>query len=456
MSGDRPVPFAFRRLEGSMRRRPTFPILSVLLAALAVPALAGEPDGREGKSDREVEKELKAGDRDPAFLMKVTAAVQKGMEWVLKQQNEDGSFPSNYDGEWPGGSTALCLLALLKSGLTANDENVEKGFAFLRQQPLQKTYPVALTLMALEARWSPQKLEDAIKGHTVIAGPGKLKVPPKDLDWMKELAVFLAESMQYSKQVSQNGAIVSPKNVWSYPRDSSGDHSNTQYAILGLRSAQACGVPIPRDVWEDIWTKVADHFLDVQEKEGPKVVRVQMLEDKKHGYVTYKTQTSVPDTARGWTYSSGLDAKAGGTTHSDCTTGSMTAVGVASLMIALEGLTNAGSTKAASRKPEITKAVNDGLAWLTHNFKVDTNPGHPQGTWLHYYLYGMERACILAGARNLGQHDWYREGADWLVDNQDGNGAWSRKSHCGALPDTCFALLFLTKATVPGRVQITR
>jgi hypothetical protein len=451
----------FRDSSTLLRRDPMsapriLQVSAVLLALLALPCVAGEPGDNQGKDEREIEKEMKAGDRDPAFLMKVTAAVQKGMEWLLSKQREDGSFPDGSEGEYVGGATAIALLALLKSGVTPQDPNIEKGFAYLHTQPLQKTYAVALTLMALEARWSPHKVEDAIKGHTVVAGPGKLKVPPQDLDWMKELTVFLAESMVYSKQTSQNGTIISPKNAWSYPKGESGDHSNTQYAILGLRSAQHCGVAVPRELWEDIWTKVADHFLDVQEKEGPKVQRVQMLEDKKHGYVSYKTGTSTPDTARGWTYSSGLDAKAGGTTHSDCTTGSMTSVGVASLMIALEGLTNIGSTKAASRRPEITKAVFDGLAWLTLNFKVDSNPGHPTGTWLHYYLYGMERACILAGARNLGQHDWYREGADWLVENQDGSGSWSRKSHCGVLPDTCFALLFLTKATVPGRVQITR
>jgi hypothetical protein len=432
-------------------------ILALLPFLCGLPPAAGEDEGKnEGKDEKEVEKELKAADRDLAFILRVNTAVQKGMEWVMKGQKEDGSFPSPHDGGYPGGSTALALLTLLKSGLTPNDEIIEKGFAFLKTQPLQKTYPVALTLMALEARWVPTKPEQRIEGHTAVAGPGKLKVPPKDLDWMKELAVFLLENVTFSKRLSENGVITSPKNVWSYPTAEYSDHSNTQYAILGLRAAMHCGVAIPRDLWEDTWTKVADHFLDVQEKDGPKVMRVKMLEDKEHGYVTYKTQTSIPDTARGWTYGTGKDAAPGGTIHSDWITGSMTSVGVASLVIALEGLTAIGSSKGASRKPEITKAVNDGLAWLTHNFTVETNPGHGEGSWLYYYLYGLERACVLSGVRNIGQHDWYREGAEWLLANQDGAGSWSRKSSCSVLPDTCFALLFLTKATVPGKVQITR
>jgi hypothetical protein len=441
-----------------VKRLLTSAILALLPLLSGLPAAFGEDGAKkeEGKDERDVEKELKAGDRDSAFILRVNTAVQKGMEWLMKEQEEDGSFSCQSDKEYAGGGTALALLTLLKSGLTPNDEIIEKGFAYLKTQPLQKTYPIALTLMALEARWVPTKAEQRIEGHTVAGSPGKIKVPPKDLDWMKELAVSLIENRMYSKMATENGVITTPKNVWSYPRDQSGDHSNTQYAILGLRAAMHCGVPFPRDLWEDVWTKVADHFLDVQEKDGPKVMRVKMLEDKEHGYVTYKTQTTIPDIARGWTYSSGIDAKAGGTQHQDSTTGSMTCVGIASLVIALEGLTSIGSSKANSRKPEIDKAANDGLAWLTQNFTVSKNPGHPTGTWLHYYLYGLERACVLAGVRNLGQHDWYREGADWLIANQEGGGSWSRNSHCGVLPDTCFALLFLTKATVPGKVQITR
>jgi hypothetical protein len=322
--------------------------------------------------------------------------------------------------------------------------------------------------MALEARYSPQKVEDRQKGHTAAAGLGRVPVPRHDMDWMKELTVFLLETMAYAKVNMHNGVITPKKVCWQYPNGPdgspaaagshySGDHSNTQYAILGLRSAQRCGVPIPRNLCEDVWVKIVDHFVEVQEKDGPKVQRWKIIEDRKYGYVSYKSVTSVPDRARGWTYSAGYDAKPGGKDHSTATTGSMTSVGVASLIIAMEGLTMVRSTKLNSnRRSEITRAVNDGLAWLDHNFTVEKNPGHPTGTWHYYYLYGMERAAVLAGARNLGKHDWYREGANYLVRTQGGNGAWTSGRGSGVLPSTCFALLFLTKATIPGRVKITR
>ena len=432
-------------------------------AFLAFGILAAPLAAQEAKDDPADEKRLKAGDRDPEFILRVNTAIGKGIDWLLKQQTEDGSFKTDYDtradgalGPWAGGSTALVLLALLKSGVGAHDEAIEKGFAFLRTQPAQKTYTVGLTLMALEARWRHQKVEDRIRGGTQAVQPAPAKIPPKDLDWMKELAVFLLENITYSKRETVNGVNSTPKDCWTYPPDGGGDHSNTQYAILGLRAAQTCGVPIPRDLWEDVWAKVIDHFVDRQEREGPKVQRVKILEDKEHGYVSYKTVTSIPDTARGWTYTAGLVAKAGGADQMSAVTGSMTSVGVASLIIALDCLTQLGSPKLGeARKTDALKAANDGLAWLTHNFSVETNPGHPQGSWHYYYLYGLERAGVLAGARNLGQHDWYREGAEWLLGAQSSNGSWTKKASNLQI-DSCFALLFLTKATMPGKVQITR
>jgi len=431
-----------------------FRILFLATAGLFAAALPARAVDQGEERDRE--QKLKAGDRDDAFLLRVNEAVRKGVEYVLNAQAEDGTFADAYKREWPGGPTAICLLALLKSGVPRTDAAIEKGFERLRRTPLQRTYSVALTLMALEARWAPQKVEERIKG-TTSARPGRIQTPKDDLEWMNRLAWFLLKNMTYSKYLTQGASIIGDKDCWSYPRDRSGDHSNTQYAILGLRSAQRCGVNVRREVWESTWVKVIEHFLSIQEKDGPKRRRWKLIEDSKYGYVSYKPMTAVPDLARGWAYGAGVDPKAESSQHIYATSGSMTTVGVASLLIGLEGLIGIRSGKLnARRRAHIEKAARDGLAWLDLHFTVEKNPGHPQGEWLYYYLYGLERAAVLAGVRNLGQHDWYREGAQFLIDHQDGDGRWTHKSSCGDLAPTCFALLFLTKATVPGRVKITR
>ena len=64
---------------------------------------------------------------------------------------------------------------------------------------------------------------------------------------------------------------------------------------------------------------------------------------------------------------------------------------------------------------------------------------------------------MLAGRDLVGEHDWYLEGARLLVDSQNGDGHW----RTGALGeniyeasdaiDTAWAILFLTRATRPGK-----
>ena len=229
---------------------------------------------------------------------------------------------------------------------------------------------------------------------------------------------------------------------------STGDHSNTQFALLGLKSASKCGIPIP----EEVWILTIKHFLEVQEKGGPEVRRMQMIEDKKGGYVIYKPITSVPDHANGWGYGATIFPKMGSSDKVYATTGSMTCVGISSMAIAVSEL----GAKAGPIKSNAEKAMNDGLAWLDLNWKIDGNPGHPENLWHYYYLYGLERTGVLTWTRAFGKHDWYREGAEFLLANQGGDGRWEDPKCSGPVNNTCFALLFLTRATVPGRQVITR
>lgn len=42
-----------------------------------------------------------------------------------------------------------------------------------------------------------------------------------------------------------------------------------------------------------------------------------------------------------------------------------------------------------------------------------------------------------------GPGDWYDDGAGWLIEHQTDNGSWRN------VTDTCFAILFLKRATAP-------
>lgn len=82
-----------------------------------------------------------------------------------------------------------------------------------------------------------------------------------------------------------------------------------------------------------------------------------------------------------------------------------------------------------------------GMAWMARNFRADQNPVTVHH--LYYYLYGVERVGSILQKEHLGPHRWYREGARQLVKTQNGQGGWGQYGE----PDTCFALLFLRRAT---------
>jgi hypothetical protein len=104
------------------------------------------------------------------------------------------------------------------------------------------------------------------------------------------------------------------------------------------------------------------------------------------------------------------------------------------------------------------QSLRDGVAWLGANFSVRENPGMG-AAWHYYYLYGLERAGVLARVVFMGEHRWYAEGAKFLVDCQHPSGEWTPAQpafplpphagakRAGALVDQSFALLFLARAT---------
>ena len=116
----------------------------------------------------------------------------------------------------------------------------------------------------------------------------------------------------------------------------------------------------------------------------------------------------------------------------------MTAAGVASLYIL-------GSSLYA--RPRVCgqysydRRIAAGLQWLAEHFSVEQNPG---GGHHFYYLYALERAGMLSGLKYFGRHNWYREGAEYLLRAQRPAGYWGNGE-----VDTAFALLFLAKGKVP-------
>ncbi len=298
---------------------------------------------------------------------KVNRAIERGCEYLISQQLRDGSWGYD-DSRFPGGQTALCVYALLKSGITPRHQAIQRGIAYLRARPSLHTYTAGCTLLAL---WA---LNDRTND-----------------EWVADIADELLSWQQ--------------AGVWAYPEGEC-DLSNTQYAVLGLLAASRSGFKVPPKAWRDMITQVL-HFQG------------------RPGGFGYKLNDALSPT------------------------GSMTAAGLSVLAIAKDQLIE-GSLKQSQQSPA-DEGLAAGASWLSSHFTITGSPPNDpraalDGRWGPYYLYGVERACTLLGMERLGGSDWYWEGATWFLDVQGSKGefstAWGESE-----PNTCFALLFLGRAT---------
>ena len=129
----------------------------------------------------------------------------------------------------------------------------------------------------------------------------------------------------------------------------------------------------------------------------------------------------------------------------------MTAAGIASMLICKEQIALRGEVPPAW----IDERVASGLRFLGERLDFSKNV-HGEGermTAYHYYhLYSIERVGALSGKHEIGGKAWYPRGAKYLVDEQIADGSWVDRT-CMNPEDvlgTCFALLFLKKATMPS------
>jgi hypothetical protein len=393
---------------------------------------------------------------DPAeFRKNVAQAIDKGVDWLKKQQQPAGDFGESKGPTYgPGkaypnkpGITALALLALLKSDVPYNDPVITKGLAFLQEYVGQKgntisNYDRGVVLMALEA-FHESGAADVLrkKGQKTTERVGDFKEPrytpsPQIQAFIQGLTKPLQE-----EQTKQGG--------WRYGRGfglvgSEEDISCTQIVLLGLKSATR----MKSGVDPTSFKKAMDFVLRSQEKEGPKVERPTDFTPGDRG--TYASLGS--DRARGWAY-----IKSGSKPEEEKVCGSMTCAGIGSLLIAKSIL---GKSLGKKGGDEVDQCVYDGFAWLSMHWSVSENP--VQGTPRHfYYLYGIERVGTLGLFEKISGHSWYREGAELLIEGQKVDGSWNNKDEIVPTDtlDTCYALLFLRRGTasvgdvITGRME---
>jgi hypothetical protein len=404
----------------------------------------------------------------------------------------------------PAGPTALAMYTLLKCGVEPDHPTIVEGFNWLRtphtvteeydgqdspvgfswshaDKNVSGSYELSAMILALTAKYDRFKRG---KNSAAAAKAGKLRIKdPADLEWLQSMVTSLVAR----RGMPLAGKPIDPPKArlgWRYnepplslsrgggrgggggatwkreelrPPNANQDLSSTQLATLALFSARRFGVEVKPDVWFDI----VEFTLSHQEPTGPERERHDPgYKAGASGYAAGVTAAPKKDRARGFFYLKGSTEPG-----EALASGAMTACGVANLLMAREVL--AKDEKALEEWKErgydqkVEAAIWDGLAWLDLNWSATKNP---LNTAYHvYYLYALERAMDLLGKNLVGTRPWYSLCAKPLIEERrpvkvkvrgkketEGQGAlWNTNSTVDPrdVLDTCFALLFLKRAT---------
>lgn len=377
--------------------------------------------------------------QDAQFRQDVAEAIRSGARWLQRELRARGgrllaAAAADDDRSYGSGRLALGLLTLLKCDVAADDAAIRQGFAELRRRELIDSYSLGIALMALEALYAPVGERDRLLSGA-LAAPEPRLLPPAD----RELAAGWLQRLLANVDSRIDPGYLLRFNYVPGPRY---DHSVGQYAMLGLHSARLCGLEVPKGHWR----AAAEHYLRAQADDQGRSLRLSLVSYRElqaaaaGGSPTQAGAAKVP--ARGFAYQEPTRPPYG----------SMTTAGIAGLVIAEAGLLGSGQQR-ADVLPKVDQAVRQGFAWLAAEFTARDNPGRTGARRSHwyYYLYGVERACELFGVARLQGRDWYFEGALQLLAQQQPNGSFRPESGRGqAFDSTCFALLFLKKATLPA------
>ncbi len=444
-------------------------------AGLSYHVLAGEEPVATGSAPRLVPQ--RAGPfartaqadkpKDP-LQAKIDEAVKRGVQFLKSQQRHDDWEHMGFGiGRYQGGMTALAMLALLEAGEKPDDAAIAAGLDQLRKVAPHDTYVVGLQTAVFARAYAgtargalEKKLQDAEARLASIEQPrGEDAVSA----WEHRSAVFQRERVKHEvdkirkeellhqaevdrlnfelqqlaesekpaigddaqklrERTAQHAAHLDAEKYlvfikrnadwllqsrryengqligWGYQLPPGGlpgaDNSNTQYAILGLHAAAQAGVKIDAKVWDE----VRDLYLRTQTADG------------------------------GWAYRS----------QGGPSTITMTSAGVIGLAITREHIDRKHRNY---KNAETAKQLDNALKHLGNVFTVDGRQ------WRYYNLYGLSRAGRTAEKKQLGANDWYKDGAEFLLRQQDAGGGWkSEQSILDGNPviATSFAILFLT------------
>jgi hypothetical protein len=358
---------------------------SLIYAGLAWGAIAGFEGNAGAAGPGEIER-----------------AVGRGVEFLKASQAAGATWRGGY-GTRTGG-IALITLALLECGVPDDDPVVAGAVRLLRERARSEvqTYDLTLLIMVFD-RLTREESTRSLRSGRVDSGRSRR---------LKSGRILVDQQVDDSMLIEDLGARLcrgqGERGSWSYQcrSPSDGDHSNTQFAVLGAWIAGQHGGDVRR-----VLERCDQRFRSLQGSDG------------------------------GWGYRGG-----GGSTPS------MTCAGLMALAAALGQATElrqSGAARAHEVGPRRDEAVERGMACLAQYLDRFAETGETRRHGLAsdlYFLWSLERVGMLYGIARVGTVDWYQWGSDRLLGSQQDDGSWG--ASYGREIGTAFALLFLSRSNV--------
>ncbi|QNN21436.1 hypothetical protein HED60_03830 [Planctomycetales bacterium ZRK34] len=345
-------------------------------------------------------KPLTAAER-AKLQAQINQAIDKGQQYLIKQYAGGSTYSGKFTDEM--GNTALCVYALLKSGVDPDTPEIamtiQPMMYYASNRPAMEskgTYNASLVMLALDQFRQVrirQMAEGSYRRSKEEANRDRLRMKFA----MRQLLVGLNRNQSSEHSYSYGGGAGRGGH----------DMSLYQYAMLGMWAANRAEVALGGE-W---WGIQAKYLMQIQNEDGS---------------WAYK-QTKGP-------------------------TRSMTCAGLGSLSICYlmmhnnqriqrqDAYESSDPTPADAQGPavqsDIEKAIERGFQWIERKGFEDLNP---------YYLYSLERVCTLTKTQKISGIDWYETLAARIVAQQGNDGSW--QSHWGSTVATAWTLLFLSRST---------
>src|SRR4051794_706240 len=105
-----------------------------------------------------------AADRPKEPLVeKVAEAIKRGKKYLIANQGRGGDWEGHGASGFPGGCTALALLALLNAGVPPDDPVIKNGIKYLKSVPQSDTYVIGLRTMVFCLLGDKELMQDIDK-----------------------------------------------------------------------------------------------------------------------------------------------------------------------------------------------------------------------------------------------------------------------------------------------------